>query len=491
MLNGQKSNTVKEFYAFTKYDNRILSKWLTWKRFFELGLSLDEAKVFLKTKYLQKIRTYFSKFHYINENEFICYLTNMKFSNDKAYELYQLASSNNLEHVLYFISEFYRIIEHRNHTLEFFLNRGWSHAESRLKLKEFFLLGSTSSKKKRKKSMLEDLKYRQSRSNGGIASNIKNGSCGTSKFENILKDALLQKNYIIDKFYSPVVDFYLKLNKRNFIHDFIINNELIVEYNGTYWHKDAITSPTKFTENEYLYEFKKAVNCLHLVKRKNKLKYLILWEDDIKNNINTAIYLIDKALNDRSGTQFFSSRSCDTAYYLNTLNTKRKEFKSYALFSDLVTRYAAESHCLSKKVAAIAVKNGHVVATGINGTLPGKINCDEYFKWYHAYYNIQIEYSEWITTKEWRDIHHEWSNINEVHAEMQLVSQAAKEGINLSGSDIYVSMEPCMYCTKLLATLDLHAIYYINSYDKTLDATRQFAKEIGIIFEQLKPFASI
>ena len=38
------------------------------------------------------------------------------------------------------------------------------------------------------------------------------------KFENILKDALLQKNYIIDKFYSPVVDFDLKLNKRNFIH---------------------------------------------------------------------------------------------------------------------------------------------------------------------------------------------------------------------------------------------------------------------------------
>jgi dCMP deaminase len=57
-----------------------------------------------------------------------------------------------------------------------------------------------------------------------------------------------------------------------------------------------------------------------------------------------------------------------------------KKDREKALFKDIVLRISQESHCLSRHVAAIAVKNGRIIATGINGTPAHTENCDEFFK---------------------------------------------------------------------------------------------------------------
>jgi dCMP deaminase len=157
--------------------------------------------------------------------------------------------------------------------------------------------------------------------------------------------------------------------------------------------------------------------------------------------------------------------------------TPEKERK---LFKDIVNRFATESHCESKKVAAIAVKNGRIIATGINGTPPGHINCDDYFRKYHKTFGINIPYEEWKKTPQWRELHHGWSNINELHAEQNLIAEACRNGTTLTDVDIYISITPCIACTKLLAALKPKAIYYDNEYDKAEPASKNLLESCGI-----------
>lgn len=158
-----------------------------------------------------------------------------------------------------------------------------------------------------------------------------------------------------------------------------------------------------------------------------------------------------------------------------------------ALFRDIVIRFAEESHCLSWKVAAIAVKNGRIIGTGINGTLPKKENCDDYF-WRYFTKNTSCDknmFIEWIKTQEFRELHHKWALANEIHAEMNLVCECARNGISLEGCDIYTSVQPCGDCSKVLATVRPRAIYYVKKYDKTVPEVLKFIKNTGIIYEQI------
>ena len=160
----------------------------------------------------------------------------------------------------------------------------------------------------------------------------------------------------------------------------------------------------------------------------------------------------------------------------NLEKLKRKE----SLFKDIVLRFAEESHCESKKVAAIAVKNSRIIATGINGTPEKVLNCDDYFRKEYQKNKISISYNEWIKTPGWREQHHQWSDIKEIHAEQNLICEASRNGINLSEVEIYISLKPCIHCAKLLAALKPKVIYYINDYDKSSDDSQKLLEECGI-----------
>jgi len=159
------------------------------------------------------------------------------------------------------------------------------------------------------------------------------------------------------------------------------------------------------------------------------------------------------------------------------------------LFKDIVLRYAKESHCLSKKVAAIAVKRGRIIATGINGTAEGLLNCDDFFKQEFIRLKISknknITFKNWIKTEDWRKLHHEWSNENEIHAEQSLICEASRNGINLTNVDIYISIEPCVHCSKLLAALKPKHIFYVNIYDKASIKSKELLKNAGIIIQKI------
>lgn len=185
------------------------------------------------------------------------------------------------------------------------------------------------------------------------------------------------------------------------------------------------------------------------------------------------------------------------------------------LYKDICLRFAEESHCLSKKVGCIIVKDNRIISSGVNGTAEGHKNCDDYWikefdktdeaksiikaaKVYpnihgstveeiNIYYNklFKERYNEWLKSSEWREMHHKWAEEHENHAEVNALMYAAKKGIHLRGSTVFVSLEPCIYCMKALSLIEPEIIYYINEYDKNTVRAKNYFSERNIKCEQI------
>jgi len=127
--------------------------------------------------------------------------------------------------------------------------------------------------------------------------------------------------------------------------------------------------------------------------------------------------------------------------------------KNYSsLFMDIAERTAIESNCVKYKVGAIIVKNNRIILQGYNGTISGFLNCSEKFK--------DLD----LSSEENRELHHKWSMAFEVHAEMNVISYAAKKGISLENTTLFCTHSPCNNCLKYLIQSGVTNIIYKYDY---------------------------
>ena len=116
------------------------------------------------------------------------------------------------------------------------------------------------------------------------------------------------------------------------------------------------------------------------------------------------------------------------------------------VFKDIIHMEAAKlysklSKCKRKQVACVAVRDNRIIATGINGTLPGQPNkCEDW-------------QGNTIDTV--------------VHSELNLVSFCAKEGISLKGCTLYVTLSPCIHCAKMIVAAGIKKVVYEELYRDT------------------------
>jgi len=137
-------------------------------------------------------------------------------------------------------------------------------------------------------------------------------------------------------------------------------------------------------------------------------------------------------------------------------------------FINIATELACASKCVSKQVGALIVKDGRILSTGYNGTPAGFTNCSEH--WNGEY------------TKE----HHEWSKTYEIHAEMNAIIWAAREGISIKGATIYVTLEPCSDCSKNIIASGIKRIVYAKEYEHTHSSIiSKFLEDNGVSIEKL------
>ena len=141
------------------------------------------------------------------------------------------------------------------------------------------------------------------------------------------------------------------------------------------------------------------------------------------------------------------------------MSTQRVSWKDY--FMNIAREVATRSTCNRKHVGAVIVREKTILSTGYNGSIKGLPHCDEV--------GCEMVDGHCVRT---------------THAEANAIVQAAKNGIQINQSEIYVTASPCYDCFKLIANAGINVIYYDEFYrDKRII---EKSKEIGIQLASLE-----
>jgi dCMP deaminase len=126
-----------------------------------------------------------------------------------------------------------------------------------------------------------------------------------------------------------------------------------------------------------------------------------------------------------------------------------KKNKLDTVFINTAKQISTLSHCVRSKVGAVIVKDGNIISFGYNGTPSGMNNsCEE------------------------NDI----TFPHVIHAECNAILKAAKTGNSVDSSTLYLTLSPCLDCSKLILQSGIKKVVYLNVYRNTqgIDFLSQF-----------------
>ena len=133
---------------------------------------------------------------------------------------------------------------------------------------------------------------------------------------------------------------------------------------------------------------------------------------------------------------------------------------------------STRSTCLAFPVGAVIVKDRQVLATGYNGSPSGSIHCTTQGYCYEGLPSCDV--STYLPSRS-------------VHAESNAIAQAAKHGISTRSAIIYVTLEPCLSCLKLIISAGIVEVFYETPFNTGEKATVRdlFIKEGLVKIEQI------
>ncbi len=138
----------------------------------------------------------------------------------------------------------------------------------------------------------------------------------------------------------------------------------------------------------------------------------------------------------------------------NILANKEVESAKNILPADFNKKFLEQATALKEKsadwwrqVGAVLAKNGEAQIFAWNHHLPSEL--ESYFNGDPRGTFHKGEYIELSTA---------------LHAESSIIAEAAKKGISLLGSELYVTTFPCPVCAKLVASAGIKRVYFSEGY---------------------------
>jgi len=132
-------------------------------------------------------------------------------------------------------------------------------------------------------------------------------------------------------------------------------------------------------------------------------------------------------------------------------------------FMTITRQVADRSTCARAKVGAVIVREKNILATGYNGAPAGLPHCTEVGCLIYESRTPSGEIEE--------------NCFRTIHAEINAIAQAAKNGASIRGGDIYITHTPCIHCFKVLINTGIRRILFEKPYKvSTLDDLRRYSK---------------
>lgn len=137
------------------------------------------------------------------------------------------------------------------------------------------------------------------------------------------------------------------------------------------------------------------------------------------------------------------------------------------IFMELAVNLARRSHCIKRHVGAVLTKDTRIISIGYNGPPAGTHNCDE-------------EYPETGCPRDSKG-----GCSLAIHAEQNAILYAVKNQTPVEGSTLYLTLSPCLACARMIYTMKIRKVIYLNSYaqhkglasDEGVDFLRMFGVE--------------
>lgn len=116
------------------------------------------------------------------------------------------------------------------------------------------------------------------------------------------------------------------------------------------------------------------------------------------------------------------------------------------IFMNLAINLAKRSHCIKAQVGAVLTKDTRIISIGYNGPPADTHNCD-------------LEFPETGCPRDSKG-----SCSLALHAEQNAILYAVKNGSNIEGSTLYVTLAPCISCARVIYTMKISTVYFLHSY---------------------------
>ena len=136
------------------------------------------------------------------------------------------------------------------------------------------------------------------------------------------------------------------------------------------------------------------------------------------------------------------------------MNARENRYSWKKMFVEIAKVVAQRSADPHTQVGAVLVKNNCVIGVGYNGEPKG----------FHFDF-------DWNSPEKYPYV---------IHAEMNAISNANRNGVDCNGADIYLTLSPCHDCVKLLIQHGIKNVYYLKEY-KDIDLTKRIVENTDSI----------
>jgi len=137
-------------------------------------------------------------------------------------------------------------------------------------------------------------------------------------------------------------------------------------------------------------------------------------------------------------------------------------------FMEMAEIVKTRSTCLRRQVGAVVVKDKRILASGYNGAPTGLKHCEE---------TGCLREQLGIPSGQRHEL------CRGLHAEQNAIIQASLHGVKLEGATLYVTIQPCVVCAKMVINAGISKLVFKGDYPDEL--SWQMLKESGIELKRI------
>jgi hypothetical protein len=295
------------FVELLQYDNQITVEPFKYLQLLRAGAPPEELIQIRNSRYFFKIREKFRQCS--NVDDFFNRLLSFGFLESSARNVIGDLDFNQWDSIKRFVDRYYELTKNiKNNDVRFYEIRGFSAEESKQKVYDF---ANTWEKIKHRCSDTEWYESWCDSRRIGLESQGGRASFGEAALRDLLSIDFDVKTQTVIRLKNVDINFRNQIRNKQRFHADISFKDIIVEFNGSYWHCDYLKYPSQFSYDDYVKEIAK-LKCMQIASKK---RVFVVWEYDLHKTSYDEVVLNIKKFALESEKKFGSTREIDYRIY--------------------------------------------------------------------------------------------------------------------------------------------------------------------------------